>query len=370
MSMTVLRVGIALLLCALPGFAQRSSPEDLRKAATAAQAQGKDAVAIELYRQALQGDATWTQGWWRYGTLLYEAHRFRDAEPAFARLTQLAPSNPLGFALLGLSEYHLSEWNNASLHLGKALNRGGLPHDIGNTAMYSYGLVLMRQSNRNGALILFRLLQHEAPQYPDLVLAFGAAQLGLEALPSPGDATYDAALLAGHAALAVLDLRTADAETSYGELVHKYPSTPYAHLSFALFLDNLGREDEAEAQLKAEAGIAPNEPDAWIWLARLALAHRNGVATREYASHALTLRPEDGLCYLMLGRSFVLDGQWSKALEALQKAEALAPNSYEVHYTLVSVYSALHEEQSAIDERKQFAATYAAAHPLDKGAVR
>jgi len=76
--------------------------------------------------------------------------------------------------------------------------------------------------------------------------------------------------------------------------------------------------------------------------------------------------PNDGLPYLLEGRSYIIDQQWNKALDALQKAEALSPDSYEVHYALVSVYGALHDEKAADSERKLFTQAYAVAHPQQK----
>lgn len=342
--------------------AQANSTPQLRVEAARAEADGRNEAALALYAKALADDAGWTEGWWRYGGLLYGAQRFQDADAAYTHLTQLAPGNPLGFAMLGMSEYELQDWSNASLHLNKALAHGGLPKGLADQAMYHFGLTLMRQRNRSGALIAFRLLQHTAPEFPNLVAALGSAELGLEQVP-PAEAKLSGAVdLAGQAAVAVLKLQGNVAERLYGELIKQYPQLPYAHLCMGLFLQNLGRQAEAEQQLKAETQISPTTPDAWIWLGRLALARRSAEETRSYADHALQLSPNDGVCWLLTGRSYILDEQWNKALDDLQKAEALAPDSYEVHHALIAVYDALHDTSGSAAERKLFAQTFAMAH--------
>lgn len=343
--------------------AQDAAGSRLKAEATRAQAAGKDDVAAVAYQKALAQDPAWTEGWWKYGGLLYEARQFQAGDDAFTHLTRLAPGNPLGLAMLGMCEYELGDWNNASLHLNKAFAHGGLPEGIANAAMYDLGLTLMRQRNRNGALIAFRLLQHNAPGFPNLEPALGSAELGLQQVATTGSPDYSAAVLAGQAAIAVLSLKSADADRLYRQLVQRYPTLPNAHLCLALFLENLGKHDEAEEQLKEETSANQASPDAWIWLARLALARRDASATHTYVRHAVNLAPNDGVCFLLSGRAYILDQQWSKALEDLQRAEVLAPDSYEVHHALISVYSELHDPQGADAERKQFARTFAMSHP-------
>lgn len=346
--------------------AQTASTPPVRAEAARAEAAGKRDLAITLYAEALAVDPGWSEGWWRYGGLLYGAQQFQEADAAYTHLTQLAPGNPLGLTMLGMCEYELQDWNNASLHLNKALAHGGLPEGLANQAMYRFGLTLMREKNRSGALIAFRLLQHTAPDFPQLVAALGTAELGLEQIPAPDAKLTGAVDLAGQAAIAVLKLQGSEAERLYGSLIQQYPQLPYAHLCMALFLENLGREAEAEQQLKAETQISPNTPDAWIWLGRLALARRASGESRAYAQRALQLSPDDGVCWLLTGRSYMLEQQWAKALEDLQKAEALAPDSYEVHHALITVYDALHDTSGSASERKLFAQTFAMSHAQER----
>ena len=164
----------------------------------------------------------------------------------------------------------------------------------------------------------------------------------------------------------MVQLRSEDAERLYRQVIQEHPQLPFAHLCLALFLENLGRRVEAEEELKTETKLNQVSPDAWVWLARFALARRDSEQTRRYATEAMKRTPNDGLPYLLLGKSYVIDQQWDEALTRLQKAEALSPDSYEVHFALVTVYSAMQDTQGAAYERKLFAQTYAVGHPPQK----
>ena len=328
-----------------------------------AEAQGDTDRALDLYAKALGSQPNWTEGWWKYGGLLYQAHRFQEATQAFGRLTRLSPNNSLGFALLGLCEFELADWNNAALHLNKALNRHGLPQDISRFSAFHLGLTLLRQRNPSGALLVFKLLFHQDPDYPGLNLALGAAELNLEAPPAPTSPLFPVAQIAANAALAVLNGRPADAEKSYRELIAQFPNEASAHLSFGLFLESQHRDDEAAKEFTAEARVNPTSAIPWLWLARVAIAQQNSEAARSYAAHARELDPREPLSYLIEGRSLMLERRWEEALIPLREAEDRAPQSSEMHYALASVYGALHRGQEADRERRLFLQAQSAEAP-------
>jgi tetratricopeptide (TPR) repeat protein len=335
-------------------FAQTHSEPAFAQDAAQAKADGDTKKAIGLYEEALARSPTWTEGWWRYGGLLYQAHQFSAAEKAFGRLTVLAPENSLGFALLGLCEFEESDWNNSTLHLNKALNRGTLPPEIAHSAAYSLGLSLMHLQNRDGALLTFKLLMHQAPDYPNLSLAMGAAELGLNTVPSPGDAVMPAVQLAGESARYVVEGRPRDAEKSYRELVTQFPTQPLAHLCFGLFLESEHRDDEAQNEFQAETMVSSGNALPWIWIARVALVQQDPKTARSALAHVREIDPNNPLAFLIEGRSFMLEHQWEQALVPLREAEKRVPQSSEVHFALASTYSALHRADAAKIERQLF----------------
>lgn len=343
---------LLFLICGRTGFGQ--APRSLADRAERARSSGDTAEALRLYPQALRQSPTWTGGWWHYGGLLYESKRYGEAEQASARLTELAPDNSLGFALLGLCEFELSDWDNAALHLNKALNRGNLPDQMGQVSAYDLGLVLLHKRNRDGAILTFRMLMHQAPDYPNLTIALGAAELNLQALPSAQDPVYAATQMAGEAAVAVLRDQPRDAEKLYRQLIAQFPSQPFVHLCLGLFLESEHRDSEADDELTAETKLNPKSATAWLWLARVALVEQDAEKARSAAARAHALEPDNPVALLVEGRSYILEHQWEQALPPLQEAEKLAPQSSEVHFALASAYSALHRSEAAAQERQLF----------------
>jgi tetratricopeptide (TPR) repeat protein len=327
--------------------------------AAKAEAAGHTSQALDLYAKQLASTPEWTEGWWKYGGLLYQERRFHEAALAFGRLTRLAPANDLGYALLGLCEYEEADWSNAVLHLDKAVNRGGLPPDIFEAAAYHLGLSLMRQGNQGGAMLALRGLFHKAPDYPGLRLALGAAELNLKEPPVPTAPEFPPAQIAASAAVAVLEVRSDDAEKSYRELVAQFPNVPSAHLAFGLFLESHHRDDEAIKEFTAEAQVSPTSAVPWLWLARVALVQENSDAALSYVAKARELVPNDPLSFLIEGRSLMAQHRWEQALSPLRKAEDLAPQSSEVHFALASVYTQLHRPGEADKERQLFLAAQA-----------
>lgn len=349
-----------IFILALYGNGQAAEPHPKQTIAELAQKaldEGKTDLALTLYAKAVKQTPGWTEGWWRYGGLLYETRQYPAAKQAFARLTTLAPNNSLGFALLGLCEYEEQDWNNATLHLNKSLNRGSLPAEISQSAAYHLGLSLMRLRDRDGALLILKLLLHQAPEYPGLSLAIGAAELEMQTAPSPDDALFQAAILAGEGTVSVARIKAGDAEKSYRQLVTRFPNLPYAHICFGEFLEYEHRDDEAAQEFRAETQVSPDNPVAWIWLGRVAVVQQDASTARAAAQRALALDPSNPLAYLIEGRGFMLEHRWEQAVDPLIEAEKRVPNSSEVHFALATTYAALHRSEAAAAERKLFLET-------------
>jgi len=349
---------VVFLLAVVPCQSNSTNDPDtsrVEQQAKRAEAAGNTSAALSLYAQALKKLPAWTDGWWQYGGLLYESHRFTEAAQAFGRLTRLAPDNPLGFALLGLCEYEKGEWSNARLHLAKALaSRPRMPPDILHAAAFHLGLVHLHTRETDHALLVFENLYRQAPEYPGLSVALGSAELRLEAVPETTSPLFPAVELASQAALAVLEDRKNDAGKAYRALLLQFPSQPFVHLGYGILLVKQNRDDEAAEEFRAETALNPESAEPWIWLARMALERSDAEEAREDATKARALDPVDGLSYYIEGRSFILLHQWDNALGALGEAERRAPDNAEVHFSLVSVYVAMQRADDAARERKLF----------------
>jgi tetratricopeptide (TPR) repeat protein len=330
----------------------------LEREAEKADAAGDTDRALSLYATALAKAPEWTEGWWKYGSLLYEVQRFSDAAQVFGRLVRLAPENPLGFALLGLCEYEEHNWENATLHLQRALAASsGLPESIHQAAAYHLGLVFMRRGKGAAALATFKRLFYQAPRYPGLAIALGAAELNLQEIPEPDSPVAAAVNLAGQAAIATFEDRKNDADQAFRALTAEFPTQPFVHLNYGVLLESQHRDEEAAAAFLAETNINPSDATAWLWLGRIAVDREDAVEARADALRARALDPSDPVSYLIEGRCDMLEHQWQGALEPLREAEKRAPQSAEVHYALASVYSALNHKTEANQERQLFLET-------------
>jgi tetratricopeptide (TPR) repeat protein len=349
---------VAFLLVIAPcqsSSINHSDTSRVERQAKKAEAAGDIDGALSLYVEGLNANPSWTDGWWEYGALLYESHRFAEAAQAFGRLTRLAPDNPMGFALLGLCEYEQSDWSNARLHLTKALATSPrMPPDISRATAFHLGLMMLHEGEADPALVVFENLYHQAPDYPGLSTALGTAELRLEAVPETTSPLFPAVELANQAAIAVTEDRKNDAGNAYRALLLQFPSQPFVHLRYGILLVKQNRNDEAAKEFRAETTLNSHSAEPWIWLARIALEKNDATEARDDAARARTLDPVDGLSYYIEGRSFMLLHQWDNALGSLLEAEKRAPENAEVHFSLVSVYVAMQRADDAAQERQLF----------------
>src|ERR1019366_3416797 len=211
--------------------------------------------------------------------------------------------------------------------------------------------------NGAGALVASKALFLQAPDYPGLSSALGSAQLNLEEVPAVDSPLFPAVRMAGEAAIAILQKRKKDAEDAYRALIAQFPEQPFVHLDRGMLLEDEHRDEEASAEFLAETKTNPDSAVPWLWLGRVALERRDAAGARADALQARKLNPDDALSFLIEGRGFMLDRRWEEALGPLREAERRAPQSSEIHYALVSVYTALHRNSDAEQERELFLQT-------------
>src|ERR1017187_8758540 len=123
-------LALAAILTAIPAVAQKppepANPEfdRLAKAATGARIENRSEQAIGFYRQALALRATWTEGWWFLGELLYDDNQYAEARDSLRRLIALDRNSGPGFALLSLCEFETKEYDKSLNHIYQARRIG------------------------------------------------------------------------------------------------------------------------------------------------------------------------------------------------------------------------------------------------------
>ena len=93
----------------------------------AAAARDHDAAeAVRWYREAVRQRPAWDEGWWYIGALSYERGRDADAAKAFRRFVELKPDSGPAWALRGLSDFRLKDYDSALRHLTRGLSLGSV----------------------------------------------------------------------------------------------------------------------------------------------------------------------------------------------------------------------------------------------------
>ena len=93
--------------------------------------------AVVALQRAVMADPHWKLGWWDLADLLYQGKQYPAAAVAFQRLASLTPKVGLPWAMLGLCEFELRNFENSlnDIQKGRAL---GLPNDLNLQAVVIY----------------------------------------------------------------------------------------------------------------------------------------------------------------------------------------------------------------------------------------
>jgi tetratricopeptide (TPR) repeat protein len=251
------RFGILLLL---PFLCAAQSPDFSTLAAQAAQA--RDAArlddALTLYRQALALKPGWDEGWWYLGTLSYAANKPQDAIEALRQITKRNPKAGPAYALTGLAEFQLRQYDRALEDLQRARAFGiGEDPKLVTAAQYELAILFNRYRSHDQAYELLKLVVRADPAAPGLSEALGLSTLRLPYLPSETPPETTALVLeAGQAALDAVQSRPREALARYEQLAARYPDAAGVHYAFGLFLLEQDH-DRALAEFRRELDINP-----------------------------------------------------------------------------------------------------------------
>ena len=113
------------VILALGGQAAAPLPfEELARKAAAARDKDQLDEAIRWYREGARLRPRWDEGLWYLATLLYEQDRFAEARDAFRRFLVLKPEAGPAWALQGMCEFKLKEYDAALRNLEKGTDLG------------------------------------------------------------------------------------------------------------------------------------------------------------------------------------------------------------------------------------------------------
>jgi predicted Zn-dependent protease len=341
-------------LCAQIGG--RASFQELAQRADAAREAGQIESAIDLYQQALVQKIDWQEGWWYYGSLLYDNNQYSLAVDALRHLTALNPRLGGAWALLGLSEYEAGQFDASlrDLEKAKAIGTGSDPN-LADVVDYHVAVLLNALGEPEAANLLLAALLRKGRASEDLQVALGLALLRVPLLPSQVDPSKDALLHdAGEVAAAVDRRQFDEAGDGFRNLAAKYPGTSFVHYAWGTMLAEQGKDASAEDQFKEETRLTPNSSLAYTEWAFLEAKATHYSDAASLARKALQLSPNAFIAHYVLGQSLLAMGKASAAVTELEHARDLAPESPEIRYSLSRAYAKTGQDTLSRREQAEF----------------
>ena len=354
-------VSFLLFVCLLAALmAAQANPrnfDEVVASASSARELGDAPRAVELYRQALQLNPQWPDGWWYLGALQYGRGAYAAARDALSRYIQLTPDAGPALAMRGLCEFETGEYSQSLKDIQRGLSVGAANGPRNEKILhYHEGLLLTHSGKFEDALHAYGFLSrdgatNEGEAHSELPLAVGLA--GLRAPLLPKDVSSDQKemfSLAGWATLHFMAGEESRGRQEFQDLFQHFPSAPNAHYLYGYLLF-AGNPDEAVKEFKRELEIAhPNAP-ADVMLAWASLVENDAARALPYAREAAEADPGLAEVQLVLGRSLAETGEMKTGIEHLEKALQFDPDNLEVHLALATAYSQSGRKEDARRER-------------------
>ena len=344
-----------LLLAATAAVIGAQTFDDLSARATAARNANDIPQAVELYRQALQSNANWEEGWWFLGTLLYDADQFAPARDAFQHFVALNAKAAPGWAFLGLCEFETKDYAKALPDIEHSLSLGAdKEQQLAPVLLYHEALLLTHDKQFDRALQIYAPLikgmSARSLNEPMLV------SIGLPALRAPllpqdvPDQDKPLYATVGKAASFTVLGDYARADLAFDDLLQNYPQKPFVHYMHGIYL--LARDpDQAFEEFKRELNVAPANSVANAMLAWGLLTRGDSQEALPYAEKSVDSPDNTPFAKYLLGRALVETGALQRGLAYLQESENSDNTNADVHVTLAAAYARLGQPKEARRER-------------------
>lgn len=293
---------------------------------------------------------------WQSAMEDYSEGHYPQAIAALKVWLQQNPSDGTSWAVLGLSEFALKDYDNARIHLQRGINLGvkGSPQSVA-LARDRLALLLIRNHQFDAASSLLKPIANQPIMGDQIRLALGLSLLRLPVLP--GSLTPAQRSLAQSAGSVLQMLYSSRYEQAFAEikkLIAEHPSTPWLHYAYGNALDSLSQYDKAKAEMRAEMKLSPNSPLPWIRTAAICIRQHLAQPAVTAAQAAVRLAPDSPEAHYQLGRAWLEADSAQKAIDELQKANSLRANNLEIHFALAQAYTKAGLRKQAAAERATF----------------
>ena len=312
-------------------------------------------AAIALYIQALRLKPEWADGWWYLASIFYDRDRYSDAREALKNLLSLQSRNGPGWALLGLCEFQLKNYDQALADIQYARTLGmGDSRDFIDVARYHVGILFTRSGEFELGYEALRDFAREGNESLSVIEALGANVLRMPFLPSeiPPD-KREVVLLAGRAAFYQAARRVQDGQRAYRELIARCPDTPNVHYAYGVFL-LIDTPDAALDEFRRELKFSPAHVPAMMQIAFEYIKRNDFEAAKPFAERAVETAPTLFATHNALGRVLLELGKVDEAIQELEIGVKQAPDSPEMRFALARAYSRAGRKEDAARERALF----------------
>jgi len=293
---------------------------------------------------------------WNRAMQEYAERQYSDSADHLKQLLRQNPDNGTGWAVLGLNEFALNDFDNALIHLdrGAKLGLSGSPESL-QSARYTFGILLIRAGQFDEASDVLVSALKAGPLDEKVEYALGLALLRRPELPGQQKQQEAGLINAAGKISALLHSSQYDAAFPlFQRLLRENPSAPFLHYAYGTALLAVSEFDEAAAQMQAERTISPTSELPCLRLASIALRQHNFTDAITWSHRALLLAPNSAEAHYLLGRASLESGDDATALLELQTASKLSPASPEIHFNLAKAYARAKMPEKAEQERATF----------------
>lgn len=337
-----------------PIAAQSRAPSFDEIAAQAVAAQNVNDIprAIELYKQGVQLNPQWMDGWWALGLLQYQSEAYPSAIDALSHILASNPNAGPALALRGLCEFETGDYPQSLTDLQHGIANGAAtdPNNE-NILRYHEAMLLTRLGKFQDAVKAYSFFAEHKLSNPELLIAIGLAGLHIPLLPENASTDQQPLLTAvGDATFKFMQGDEQAAQSAFDDVFQRFPAAPNVHFLYGNLLYAIG-PDAAAAQYKQELDVAPNSLNALTMVTWSLLMSNQAHEALPYAKKLAEEQPEQATAQLSLGRALLDTGDVSGGLEHLEHALKLEPDNLEVHIALAKAYSESGRDDDARRER-------------------
>ena len=315
-----------------------------------------DETVIQLYGLHSTTEPPPNGELWKLAMLDYSSGKFSEAISSLKTWVVDHPDDGTAWAVMGLSEFEMKDYDNALIHLqrGQQLGLKGTAEAI-QLARYRLAGLLNRTGEFDRALELLAHEETSGPLAEGIKITRGMSLLRIPMLPEEMQAP-DTPLLesAGEIAALMQQSKYDEAFAKFQPLLKDHSDTPFLHYSFGTALAVLSRYDAAEEQMRMESKISPKSELPWVSLASIELREHRPSEALGFAQQALNLAPNSAEAHYMLGRAQLELGHTDIAIQQLEAAGKIAPASPEIHFNLAKAYAKANQPKKADAERAIF----------------